>query len=101
MNAVADQVETIPVAFTVLGIDRTPAAGRLVALANVELDVCGIVLTLQGVRIVRAPGGGLACEAPTWRHPTRGDHLPALVLPPALRDALAAEVFEQAREAGL
>jgi len=85
--------DSVPVQFTVIGVELVRGAGRLIGLAVVELDVAGVVLTLQGVQVLRRPDGTAECRAPVWRHPASGRHVPAVVLPDELRDALAAEVL--------
>ena len=92
MTATAD---TCPVAVTVIGVEPVRGAGRLIGLAVVELDVCGVVFTLQGVAITRGPAGGTVVQSPLFRHPNRGGGalLPAAVLPPDLAAALANEVL--------
>lgn len=85
--------DTIPVEFTVIGIEPVRDGGRLVGLAIVEVDVAGVVLRLQGIRITRLPGGGLEVGAPTWGHPRTGRWLPGVVLPAELAAAVAAEVL--------
>ena len=85
--------ETIAVEYTLRGVERISGAGRLLALAIVDLDVAGVVLTLQGVRVMQRPDGSRSCEAPVWRHPASGRWLPAVILPPALAQALADEVL--------
>lgn len=83
--------ETVPVRFEVLGVERVDR-GRLVALANVLVDVAGVELTLQGVQVVRE-ADGVVVRAPAFRHPRDGRWLPAVLLPPELRDAIGAEVL--------
>lgn len=85
--------ETVPVRFTVLGVEPVRGTGRLVGLAVVDVDLAGVVLTLQGVQLVRDPAGRLTCRAPVWRHPVSGRWVPAVVLPPELSEAIAAEVL--------
>ena len=89
--------ETILVEFTVRGIKPVHGRGALVALVMVELDIAGVVFTLQGVRVVETPGGGLECRAPVWRHPGRGAWLPGVLLPPELAEAMAHEVLTDCR----
>ena len=88
--------ETVPVTYTVLGFEQVQGAGRLVGLAIVEVDLAGVVLTLQGAQVVREADGSLTCKAPTFRHPRTGGWLPAVVLPPELRDAIGREVVKMA-----
>ena len=85
--------ETQTVAFKLLGLDKLPGNGSLVALAVVELDVCGVVITLQGVRVVRE-AGKLAVRSPAFRDPRDGLWRSTTLLPPSLTQALADEMFE-------
>jgi stage V sporulation protein G len=84
--------ETVPVSYTVTCVERVAGRGGLVALAIVELDIAGVVLTIQGVRIMRRHDA-LAVEAPAFRSPRDGRSIPALLIPPELRDALASEIL--------
>ena len=72
-------------------------AGRLFALAVVELDVEGVVIRLQGVRVVERKGV-LACESPQWRGPD-GRWLPAVILPGEVAAAVSELVFAELRSA--
>ena len=83
--------ETVAVEFTVTGIERVKA-GALIGLANVDLEIAGIRLTLQGIQILQARTGGLYVNAPKFRD-TAGTWRSAAVLPDTLRDALGAEVL--------
>ena len=84
--------DTMPVTFRLTGLERIHAPGKLVALAVVELEIGGAVLTLQGVQVLRLPNGQTECRAPCFRSST-GRWLPAVMLPPGLASALAAEVL--------
>ncbi len=84
--------ETTTVTFTVLGTQPVRGAGRLVGLANVEVVLDGVAITLQGIGIMRERDGNLTCKAPVFRY-TDGTWLPAVVLPPELGKAIAAEVL--------
>ncbi|WP_159726165.1 hypothetical protein [Methylosinus sp. Ce-a6] len=88
MGLSADTTEAV---VTVQFIDRVASSDKLVAMAVVEIEVAGVVILLQGVKAVKRPGGGLACEAPCFRAPD-GRWLPAAILPPDLAEGLAAEV---------
>ncbi|UFN48121.1 hypothetical protein LPC08_19195 [Roseomonas sp. OT10] len=90
--------ETVPVRYEVKALEPVRGAGRLVGLALVEVEVAGVILTLQGVQVLHGGGGGLTCRAPCFRHPRDGRGLPAVVLPAALADAIAAEVLELAAQ---
>ena len=90
--------ETSVVSFAVTGFERVPGKGRLAALADVRIEIEGVVLLLQGVRVLREPDGGLACQEPRFRHPD-GRWVQVAVLPPELSDAIAAAVLALARDA--
>lgn len=89
--------DTTTVSFQVVGVEPVRGKGRLVGLAVVELVFDGVPLTLQGVRVVEQPGGGLKCDPPTFRHPN-GQWFPAIVLPTELGKAIADEVFARLGE---
>lgn len=84
--------DTTEALVTVKFVDRVAGSDKLIALAVVEVEIAGVVVLLQGVKVVKRPGGGLACEPPCFRAPD-GRWLPAAVLPKDLGEGLAAEVF--------
>lgn len=84
--------DTVSVQFEVLAIERVNR-GRLIALSAVEIEIAGITLTLQGVQIVRRADNTVVCNPPVFRHARSGEWLPAVVLPPELARAIAAEVL--------
>jgi hypothetical protein len=88
--------DAVNVSFVVAGIEPLQGAGALRAMANVEVNVGGTFdFTLQGIQ-VRARGNGLVVQAPQYRDPKSGRWLlPAVLLPPELRDAIAATVLEE------
>jgi hypothetical protein len=86
------RAETTEALVTVLSVEPVAGSGKLIALAAVEIEIAGIPIRLQGVKIVRRPDGRLNCEPPCYRGPD-GRWLPAAVLPPDLGEGLAAEVF--------
>ena len=90
--------ETSVVTFAVTGFERIPGKGRLAGLADVRIEIEGVVLLLQGVRVLREPDGGLACQEPRFRHPD-GRWVQVAVLPPELSDAIAAAVLALAGDA--
>ena len=85
--------ETATVSFTLLGLERARDRGRLLGLASVEILLAGIAVTLQGIRIIYDPDGSLLVQPPRFRHPD-GHWLPAVILPPELATAIAAEVLD-------
>jgi hypothetical protein len=82
---------TSTVTFTVIEVERVAGAGRLIALAAIELELDGVALVVQGVRVVRQDRR-IATEAPRFRDPRTGRWLPALILPDELGRAIACEV---------
>jgi hypothetical protein len=82
---------TATVTFTVTDVERIEGAGRLAALAAIEIELDGIALTVQGVRVVRHKNR-ITTEAPRYRDPRTGQWLPALILPDELGAAIAREV---------
>jgi hypothetical protein len=70
---------TSTVTFTVTEVARIEGAGRLAALAAIEIELDGIALTVQGVRVVRQ-SNRITTEAPRYRDPRTGQWLPALIL---------------------
>jgi len=92
--AVINPSDTIPVEFTVRQIEAVHGRGALVALATVDVSVCGVDMTLQGVQIVHAPSAALDCRAPVFKDPSRGIWLPGVLLPPELAKAMGVEVLE-------
>src|SRR5438067_1551666 len=54
------------VSITVLSVTPT-RAGRLFALASVEVDIDGIRIEVRGIRAMRVPTGETRVELPTFR----------------------------------
>jgi hypothetical protein len=86
-----DAATTATVTFTVTDVERIEGAGRLAALAAIEIELDGIALTVQGVRVVRQ-NNRITTEAPRYRDPRTGQWLPALILPDELGAAIAREL---------
>jgi hypothetical protein len=86
-----DAAGTATVTFTVTDVERIEGAGRLAALAAIEIELDGIALTVQGVRVLRQKNR-MTTEAPRYRDPRTGQWLPALILPAELGAAIAREV---------
>ena len=84
---------SVSVSFRVEHVEKVRGAGRLHAIAVVSVDVDGVEMRIHGVRIVRQPTGLLAVEAPQFRRPG-GEWVPAVTLPPELKDAIAAEILD-------
>ena len=90
--------ETVPVTFSISHVEPVRGCGRLVALAIVAMEVCGVELVLQGVQVVRDKNGGLEIRAPVFRHPASGVWMPAVILPDELRNALCRELLNLVRD---
>ncbi len=93
---IVDDVERVTVTITVVGVEQVHGKGSLIGLAIVELDIAGVVLTLQGVQVLRSPDGSLTCRSPQFRR-SNGMWTSAAVLPPDLAEALGAEVLAHLR----
>jgi stage V sporulation protein G len=69
-------------------------AGRLIALAAIELEVDGIAIVLQGVRVVRTGPRTVGVAPPSYRGST-GAAVPAVMLPEELSEAIAGAVLDK------
>jgi hypothetical protein len=87
---------TATVTFVVTGLERICGAGRLLALASVEIDLEGVVILVQGVQVIRHRGH-VTTQAPRFRNPKTGAWTPAVVLPDELGAAIAQEVHHMLR----
>jgi hypothetical protein len=83
--------DTSTVTFTVIDLEWVEDAGRLAALAAIEIVLDGVALTLQGLRVIRRDNR-LTTEAPRYRDPKTGKWRPALILPDELGAAIAREI---------
>ncbi len=90
---------TATVTFTVTDVERVEGAGRLAALAAIEIELDGVALTVRGVRVLRQRDR-ITTEAPRYRDPRTGQWLPALILPAELGHAIAREVHRILRQTG-
>jgi hypothetical protein len=87
------------VSITVLSV--TPLrAGRLFALASVEIDIDGIRIGVRGIQAMRVPTGETRVELPTFRDAT-GQSRPAIVLPEEVHGPIGDAVIEALIERGL
>ena len=91
-----NDAERMTVTMTVIGVEQVRGRGPLIGLAMVELDIAGVVITLQGVQVLRSPDGSLTCRSPQFRR-SNGAWTSAAVLPPDLAEALGAEVLAHLR----
>jgi len=86
------------VSFAVTNFEWIRGKGRLASLADLRIEIEGVLLLLQGARVLREPDGGLACQKPRFRHPD-GGWVQVAALPLELSDAIAAAVLALARDA--
>ena len=84
--------ETTLVNVTVLKVEPVAGSRRLLALAEIEIDIDGIVIGLHSVRVVNLGPRELGIEAPAWRTGTAPQ--PAISLPPELQAAIADAVLD-------
>lgn len=80
-------------AVRVAAIEHVRGSCGVTALASVEVEVSGLAMTVQGIRVVRAPGGGLCCLPPAFRHPD-GRWLPSVTVSAELSDTISAAVLK-------
>ena len=69
-------MEHVTVTMTVLGVEQVRNRGPLIGLAIVELDIAGVIITLQGVQLLRLPDGSLACRSRSFGAQTEPGRLP-------------------------
>jgi stage V sporulation protein G len=79
------------VTFVVTDLERISGAGRLVALAAVEIDIEGVVVVVRGLQVIRQRGR-ICTQAPRFRNPRTGAWVPAVILPEELGPAIAHEL---------
>ena len=84
--------ETETVTFSVVGVERVQGRGNLVALAIVELELAGVLMTLQGLQVRRVSPERITVALPAFKHPRDGVMRTAIVLPSELSDAIGASV---------
>ena len=89
--------DTAPVVVSVVGVEAVTGMGKVRWLAIVDIEVAGVWVQLQGVRVVSTPAG-LVVRPPVFRHPVHG-WTPCATMPPAVTDALAASVLAAVWEA--
>src|ERR1700722_16600215 len=94
-----DQAETRAVSITVLAV-TSAQAGRLFALASVEIDIDGIQVQVHGIRALRVAPAGTRIELPKFRA-AAGMMRPAVSLPDEVRRPIGDAVLEALIERGL
>ena len=94
-----DVGSTTPVSITVLSV--TPVrAGKLFALASVEIDIDGVLIEIRGIRVVHVPPAATRIELPNFRD-ARGRSQAAIILPEEVRRPIGDAVLGQLVERGL
>jgi stage V sporulation protein G len=94
------EAESSLVSIRVLSV--TPVrAGKLFALASVELDIDGIQITIHGIRALHvAAPVGTRIELPQYRGPN-GQWQTAIALPEEIREPIGDAVLDELIEQGL
>lgn len=93
------QVDTSTATITVLGITPLDNAGKLLALADVELVLDGVAMIIHGIQ-VRADGDGTEIRLPNYRSPG-GEWMTAITLPQDVRGPMGDAVIAAGIEAGI
>jgi hypothetical protein len=75
-------------------------AGRLFALASVEIDIDGMQIEVHGIRAMRGPTGATRVELPMFRD-ANGQSRAAIVLPDELHGPIGDAVIKELIERGL
>jgi stage V sporulation protein G len=87
------------VSITVLSV--TPVrAGKLFALASVEINIDGVLIEIHGVRASRTPTGATRVELPTFRD-AKGQPRAAIVLPEEIYRPIGNAVLDTLLEQGI
>jgi hypothetical protein len=89
-----DDAETIPVSVIVLRLARCLAAGKLLALADIELNVGGLSIEIRGVQVLRKGVDSVRVAMPGGRG-TDGLMVPATVLPAELHRVVLNRVLDE------
>jgi stage V sporulation protein G len=92
-------MNTTTAAIVVLAIHPIANAGKLLALAEVELVIDGVSLLIHGVQ-VRADGEKTEVSLPRYRAPD-GTWKTSITLPAEVRDPMGDVVMEAGIEAGI
>jgi len=94
-----DVPSTTPVSITVLSVSPM-RAGKLFALAAVEIDIDGILIEIHGIRAMHVPPAATRIELPTFRDAAGRLHS-AITLPEEVRGPIGDAVLSQLVELGL
>ncbi len=91
----ADETATVELTLTDFEL---VSIGRIKALASITIGVGGIEFELRGVRVIEDRRGQVTISGPTFRG-TRGEWIPATVLPAEIREPLGRLVGDAFYEA--
>jgi stage V sporulation protein G len=94
-----DVSSTTPVSITVLSVSPM-RAGKLFALAAVEIDVDGVLIEIHGIRAMHVPPAATRIELPTFRD-AAGRSQAAIILPEEVRGPIGDAVLDRLVELGL
>lgn len=72
---------------SVMSVAAVSGAGRLMALATVQIDIDGVVFILRGIRLMKQSSGNVTVELPVVRDAT-GKNEPLIDLPPEIAHAI-------------
>ena len=75
-------------------------AGKLFALAAVEVDIDGVAIEIHGVRAMHVPPAATRIEVPTYRD-AAGRARAAIILPEEVRGPMGDAVLDRLVELGL
>ncbi|EME67523.1 hypothetical protein H261_23070 [Paramagnetospirillum caucaseum] len=92
-------MDTASVTISTIHITHLRNAGKLRALADVEVVFDGIEMTIQGVQ-VRADGKSTEVSLPKYRAPD-GSWRAAIILPEEIKGAISDTVIAAGLEAGI
>lgn len=90
--------ETTTVDVTVIDVLPVRGPGKLVALANAEIEIDGVVLLVQGARALQV-GPLLKVEPPQYRD-ADGRWYPAVILPDEIGREIARQIGGVIRSGG-
>lgn len=97
--APSNDSETSTVSIVVVTINPVSSGGRLLALADAEILLDGVAIGLHGLQVY-ADSSKTEIRLPKYRAPN-GDWLPAISLPPELKEPLGDAVMAAGIEAGI
>jgi stage V sporulation protein G len=88
-----------PVSITVLSVIPM-RAGKLFALASVEIDIDGVRIKIHGIPAMHVPPAATRIELPTFRDPAARSRT-AIILPEEVREPIGNAVLDHLIALGL